>query len=275
MKITSGTVSNIVWHFTGGPKWNSELNTQSSDLKPIEEACAILKKIIDSKYLRVGSYKEVFKKRMPYLFNFIPDNPDSKQGKLQVRTGVIADFPMESVCCLAEIPIQHLQYHSIRYGKCAIGFYRESAIDSKFIPVNYTLLDSFNNENMYELLVTAEDYKLLSNGIKEQIEKINAKKSILGIDDLLENINELIKENSKFELQLKNILSYVKVFSKNELESVYCEREWRSTNDYHFSFDDIALITLPKEKGLFNQFITEVDIPRRIPIIPWEDLIEN
>ena len=39
MNGTPGTVSKILWHFTGGPRWNSELNRQEQEPKPAEEAC--------------------------------------------------------------------------------------------------------------------------------------------------------------------------------------------------------------------------------------------
>ena len=43
------------------------------------------------------------------------------------------------VCCLAEIPVEHLSYHAKRYGKIGIGFHRDAAIRCGFNPVFYQL----------------------------------------------------------------------------------------------------------------------------------------
>jgi hypothetical protein len=49
---------------------------------------------------------------------------------------------MDPVCCLADIPIIHLQFHSGRYGEMAVGFHRESVVNAGFTPVFYQLQDS-------------------------------------------------------------------------------------------------------------------------------------
>ncbi len=44
-----GTVSEILWHFTGGPRWNKNLNRQDAELKPPDEAYAALSSILASR----------------------------------------------------------------------------------------------------------------------------------------------------------------------------------------------------------------------------------
>jgi len=36
--ITPGTVSKILWHFTGGPTWNTEKEKQNTTPKPANDA---------------------------------------------------------------------------------------------------------------------------------------------------------------------------------------------------------------------------------------------
>ena len=52
------------------------------------------------------------------------------------------------ICCLSEIPIQHLPYHAKRYGRFAIGFHRESCLQKGFRPVLYALEDDWIAENL-------------------------------------------------------------------------------------------------------------------------------
>lgn len=69
----------------------------------------------------------------------------------------------------------------------------------------------------------------------------------------------------------------------DEFDTIYCEREWRSLRTYHFQeYDDaIAMIVLPRNEKrgkYFNDFVSKdaerLGLPRSIPIVPWEDLIE-
>ncbi len=54
-----GTVSKILWHFTGVPKWSPSKQKQNIKLKPENVAYDILIKILSSKILKVGNFKEV------------------------------------------------------------------------------------------------------------------------------------------------------------------------------------------------------------------------
>jgi hypothetical protein len=51
-----GTVSKILWHFTGGPRWDTTKNIQDKRKKTSKQAWLALRGIIDSKSLRLGSY---------------------------------------------------------------------------------------------------------------------------------------------------------------------------------------------------------------------------
>ncbi|WP_170061738.1 hypothetical protein [Nonlabens arenilitoris] len=45
--MNPGTVSKILWHFTGGPLWNEILNKQENQPKPVELSYDILIKILE------------------------------------------------------------------------------------------------------------------------------------------------------------------------------------------------------------------------------------
>ncbi len=75
-----------------------------------------------------------------------------------------------------------------------------------------------------------------------------------------------------------------KTIEEKELETIYCEREWRPINDFKFQFNDVAMIILPKKVNDDNSFyfdifikkeIDRLSIHREIPIVAWEDLIEH
>jgi hypothetical protein len=131
---TPGTVSKILWHFTGGPEWNDVEKRQEDIPKDVEKAYQALTSIIKSKKIYLGAKKEILKGIAREIERIDP------------ITGVVSrtvDEPFHilsaPVCCLADIPIPHLEYHASRYGKIAIGFRRESAIAHDFNPVLYAL----------------------------------------------------------------------------------------------------------------------------------------
>src|SRR5215211_117657 len=132
-----GTVSQILWHFTGGPTWNEIDKRQNVAPKPAADAYRALNGILRSRELRLGSYKEVVRVRIPEV-----RRRDSKTKKIKIERDVMRTLKSRAVCCLADIPIMHLSYHAARYGKFAIGFHRDAAIRAGFNPVFYTLHDS-------------------------------------------------------------------------------------------------------------------------------------
>lgn len=51
---------------------------------------------------------------------------------------------------------------------------------------------------------------------------------------------------------------------------------------YEFKIDDLAMIVLPKivdktqyYKNVVERLAPNLGIPRRIPIVPWDDLVEH
>ncbi len=133
MSSSPGTVSKILWHFTGGPKWDEANLCQLKSRKSSRAAYSALVAILTSKELRIGQYKEVIK--VP-----IERPATASKGKTQASEHLV--LKSVPVACLADIPIIHLGYHANRYGKIAIGFHRHSAIRHGFSPVFYQSEDS-------------------------------------------------------------------------------------------------------------------------------------
>lgn len=150
-----GTVSKILWHFTGAPKWNATANKQHKKPKSRKQAYDNLKAIIRSCELRVGQYAEVAKLL----------NPEFKFSKRTRRLVGIENKPITltsaPICCLADIPVAHLGYHAERYGKCAIGFRREAVI-GHFNPVFYTLQHTKIIQSIYNGFSALEGSILVS-----------------------------------------------------------------------------------------------------------------
>lgn len=256
MSKSPGTVSKILWHFTGGPEWDSELHKQKKVLKKNSSSFEILNKIIDGGVLKTGSFSEVAQ-------TLSMNGDDDVLNTIQTRP----------VCCLADIPIQHLGYHSKRYGKIAIGFHR-SAIMRAFHPVLYNPIGSYLNLEIGMLNDWMRDNSAV---ILEQVLKNK------GMLDNFENAEvfgliDSIKTNVEICTSLfVDILTYSKSFEPTkEFETIYCEREWRATDDFHFTHDDIAMVLLPRRGGFYNRFLEKsTDFERKFSVVAWEDLIEH
>ncbi|MBI5656729.1 MAG: hypothetical protein HZC44_07895 [Geobacter sp.] len=281
MKFSPGTVSKILWHFTGGPIWDNNLNKQGKELKSTQAAFKALCGIIDSKELRTGSYHELVKVVVSKIrqYNTVTKTFETKEN----QPVIIKSSP---VCCVADIPIQHLSYHSRRYGKMAIGFYRSSGVKAGFNPVMYTLEHSSLSNSLHD------GYRAI-----ESTDPWSAKSAL---EDLESNASEILEENkvddaidiSSVESELdcievgyervkknyENFLAYVKTFDQSEFDSIYCEREWRCTCTFIFDVKDIAMVVLPKDqdgRNYYEEFIKIASLPRNVPILCWEDLIEH
>ena len=138
-----GTVSRILWHFTGGPTWNAAKEKQGTSPKPAAQAYKNLQGILKSRELRLGGYKEVVRiKRTVRKFN-------KASRSYEVRTNVASKLVSAPVCCLADVPIVHLSYLALRYGKFAIGFHRDTVVRHGFNPVFYTLEDAAAINSIY------------------------------------------------------------------------------------------------------------------------------
>lgn len=131
-----GTVSKILWHFTGGPKGNGIDQCQEIHRKPLSQAFQALCSIVETKKLALGSYREVVTVQVPKRrFN----RADKKWEDLGEEPERRQSAP---VCCMSDIPIAHLSYHAERYGKIAIGFHRKAPVQAGFNPVFYSLQES-------------------------------------------------------------------------------------------------------------------------------------
>ena len=135
MTTGPGTVSKILWHFTGGPSCGQ------SHRKAPEDAYAALRSILESCELRVSYEPQLIKQRR--------SAPDFVTVQKQETA---------RVACVAEIPIQHLDHHARVYGEFAIGFHRSAALEAGFRPVIYALVDDWTIKQ----LMDGGDEKLLS-----------------------------------------------------------------------------------------------------------------
>jgi hypothetical protein len=255
-----GTVSNILWHFTGGPVWDKSTKKQKIVPKPLNDAYSILKLILTSREIRISNYKELIK---------VVDLWRMRSSKKEV----VNVFESSPVCCLADIPIQYLNYHAKRYGKCAIGFYRESAIRHKFNPIVYALHDSEMLYSIYDGLVN-----IVNSQVEESMEwliainnDLTGNKSKWNNEDTMDDIKEVLKYARK---SIEELSAFIKTFSREEFNTVYCEREWRSLSSFHFEENDIAMIVVTKEKDCYNDLIKRKIFSSKVPIMPWENLIQ-
>ncbi|MED5524975.1 MAG: abortive infection system antitoxin AbiGi family protein [Pseudomonadota bacterium] len=281
MSFRPGTVSKILWHFTGGPQWDAKTNKQLKKLKPSKQGYEALKAIIHSEELRVGSYQEIVKIIVPQKRRY---NIETK--KIEIQKNVPVTIKSKPVCCVADIPLQHIAYHSNRYGKIAIGFHRKSVIKAGFNPVLYTLEDTslinaiYNGYNAIDDVLTDEaesEVQSIQTEIDNLIEEYDIDEyvdasSISGALDFIESGQSQIEES------FEHFMAYIKTFDTSEFDSIYCEREWRSTKSFKFSLEDIAIIVLPKHQSKTNyyqKFIKEMDLPRGLTIASWEDLVEH
>jgi hypothetical protein len=165
-----GTVSKILWHFTGGPKWIEEQSRQDRKPKPPAEAFEALLSILKSKDLRLGGYREVVRISVPSLWEY-----DLKAHKKVRRKSKVVKWSSVQVCCLSDIPIAHLSYHAARYGKLAVGFHRRAAVRHGFNPVFYSLhntsiVRSVRQGFLQLRHIQAESLQELANDIESEID---------------------------------------------------------------------------------------------------------
>jgi hypothetical protein len=268
-KTTPGTVSKILWHFTGGPRKNPTTEIRDEGPKPAEEAYKSLGEILASHELQARCIEGV--KALIW------------EMRVNERTGVFEpmlvhkELDSAMFCCISDIPIQHLAYHSNQYGKFAIGFRREVILTQGFNPVFYTLKDTPIIQSVSRALSALRSVDI--SQIREAAETLSeADSSFIDFEAL--QIGEDVRRADE---NLKHFLAFVKTFTIDEFATIYCEREWRSLRTYHFEkYDEaLAMIVLPrKEEGreYFDDFCRRaerLELPRSIPIVPWEDLIEH
>jgi hypothetical protein len=282
-----GTVSRILWHFTGGPRWNKVKNRQEGRPKPASEAYEALLSILTSKELRLGQYREVVKVLVPKLRRY-----NAKKHQTEEIPNTIVELRSSPVCCLADIPVAHLSYQAKRYGRLAIGFHRDAAVRHGFNPVFYTLQDTKVLRSVYQGFaqlrqINARSLREAEWNIDSQVEDLTCKHghpvdTDSGLYDAREQLRDIGDAVSEVQTSLTEFLAFVKTFNQREFSTIYCEREWRSTKPFPFTTNDVAMIVLPKigsETSYFNLFVGEepvrLNFPRSIPVVPWEDLVEH
>jgi Putative abortive phage resistance protein AbiGi, antitoxin len=280
-----GTVSKILWHFTGGPDWNSEEKRQNRRPKPAARAYRNLKAILKTREVRIGQYTEIVSVRMPKRRTY---NTATKTYDIERNARV--EMSSAPVCCLSDIPIAHLAYHASRYGKFAIGFHRDAVLEHGFNPVFYTLENTKVIQSIYSGFTQLKNID--TSSISSAASDIESEVSLSeGEDDIQisSQIYEIESEADSIDdyvidalTSFKQFLGFVKTFQENEFGSIYCEREWRSLKTYSFTLADVAMIVLPKRVGshkYFEPFVKQaaksIKLARSIPIVPWEDLIEH
>ena len=200
---------------------------------------------------------------------------------------------------LADIPIIHLGYHGKKYGKFAIGFHRSAAIRSNFNSVLYCLNNSNVVQSLYAGLhrlgdtgeLTIDDDKALHMFEVTQAQYLRmidpepapkSKPSLSSLSESLEHLGKSInarnEEKHRAVNTLKRTIAYVKTFDHDEFDSIYTEREWRSTKPFSFGFADVPMIVVPRSGGFFDRLIAEADnlgLPRSVSIVAWEELVEH
>jgi hypothetical protein len=277
MASSPGTVSRILWHFTGGPVWDEAAQRQKKELKSIEKAYMSLCKIIESKNLRIGSYKEVVRVSLEV------DEPTASG--IVKPTKITRELLSAPVVCLADIPIMHLSYHAERYGKIALGFHRQSVISHGFSPVFYQLCESnvlssiFNAFGAVSMLAEKRIIEI-DPSIEISPESMPTFLELLGTPMQVEAefANDLV---SWAQISFEEFIAFVKTFNHDEIDTIYCEREWRSTKPFDFAFDAVAMIVVPRNNGQGNhyeKFVAEAEalgVPRTVPVVAWEDLVEH
>jgi hypothetical protein len=281
-----GTVSKILWHFTGGPRWNSAKNRQETRPKPAGEAYEALLSILRSKQLDLGQYRELVKVRIPRLraYNATKQEPEKFTNE-EIRSS--------QVCCLADIPVAHLSYQARRYGKIAVGFHRNAAVQHGFNPVFYTLHDAKVLRSVYECSEqlryrAANALRDAQSNIEWAVEDLKCQHGHqVDVDgarlDIGWEMRDIEDAVTAARTSLREFLAFVKTFDQRQFASIYCEREWRSIRAFPFRLSHVAMIVLPakdiNEVSYFNQFVTadarRLRIPRSIPVVPWEDLVEH
>jgi len=211
---------------------------------------------------------------------------DSASKTNVVEHNVPVSITSAPVCCLADIPIAHLAYHSARYGKFALGFHRDSIVSAGFNPVLYTLEDTHVIRSMYKGLTSlrAIDMSTIESAAMDiAIEAMDFPDSGIDSDasDIASEANIIEDRIGAAIRSVQRLLAFTKTFSKSEFGTIYCEREWRSVKLFKFDADDIAMIVMPRSVGsrhYFEKFVSDAAkrcrLPRSVPIVPWEDLIE-
>ncbi len=284
-----GTVSQILWHFTGGPLWNAKQARQHRQPKPAHRAYANLVSILRTRELRLGSYREVVRVRASQTGRY---NAISRS--FQLQRSPLATFSSVPICCLADVPLIHLSYLASRYGKFAIGFHRREVVAHGFNPVFYTLEDGHGIQSIYEGFTELNriDPSTIDDSVTRARASIATFVSRRRLDDepdtfaafldLEADATSIADYVQNANAAFVQFLGFVKTFTSNEFGSIYCEREWRALEPFTFNLGAVAMIIVPRRdrgREYFPHFAAKVadglGLPRSVPVVPWEDLMEH
>lgn len=281
--------SEVLWHFTGGPFWNSRLARQNSSPKPTSAAYSALISILRSKQLRLGNYRESIKVKVKRR-----DPISDAKGKVSFGPARVIELSAQSrqVCCVADIPLGLLDQHSLRYGKFAVGFRRDSLVNAGFNPVLYTLEDRNIIQSFYSAVGTIRELDSELSAVASEIQEAESEASTLaddlGDNDLgsvasdvqgfaesadsnLDNVRDSLLDQRN---QLETFMAFIKTFSESEFKTIFHEREWRSIEAYQFGYDDVAMVIVPRAGNHFENLWQALrrTLPRAVPVVPWEDI---
>jgi len=252
------THSPILWHFPGGPKWDESTQQQGKERKTDAEAYDILLKIIKSRHLKLGPYKEKISNRFPKLA--LRKNPLGI-----IETGYEEQFlAMETkpVVCVADIPISELGFHSQRYGRVALGFRREDLMTFGFNPVLYVPETSNLASDLVRMHISC--YHLTAHADVISQADLGRKQVLLGsfCEDLFDN--------------LMDIISYAKPIPPDQFEEIFSEREWRTAIQYNFVPESLAMLLLPQDvkEDFVRRDSKILGFPDSVEVKSWEEEVD-
>ena len=211
--------SGIFWHFTGSPSgvdWSrvrkpADILKQGKP-KPANEAVGILLKILESKKLLGVCVEQI---------------AESKN--------------TEPFCCVTDIPLKDLIYHSKYYGNVAVGF-SSRVIFEQFLPVIYVPVaklpasKEFTKPNEWCLAESEFHYHAGDTAKAWEMEEmayVYGERVITELDE------------SKAGQFFVDFLKITEFSSKGE-DTFYSEREWRHIGDFKFNPHDVEMIIAPK-----------------------------
>ena len=279
-KIKPTTHSEVLWHFTGGPTWNARQQKQNKNLKLLSSSYEAFKSILKSKELRLGNYHEIINCIVPSETIY-----DDKAGKTKKITNVKRTIKTVSVCCVADIPLGGLGMHAERYGKMTIGFKRSSLVSAGFNPVFYTLED---REIILNYYMAQSSLELIDNGASGMVEDIGGQISDvqnqfeehyydldIDVSDAMSTVEEMEVYSQEALESLGEAMAFIKTFSNEEFDTIYSEREWRSTKLFNFKYRDLDTLILPKRGGYYDDFKKKISktlsLPKSVKLLAWED----
>lgn len=162
-----------------------------------------------------------------------------------------------TAACLADIPLKDLHIHAERYGKFAIGFFKSKAIANGFNPVLYV-------NPVSPVFIR---FQKLRDELRKRLKKSGKDEWLQKLDDLLDTLGALSKSGDLLRAPKTNPR-----LDQTQKNNFYYEREWRSTGDWDFGPEDVAMIILPETK--LDQFdrdreISQLRILRTTTILPF------